>query len=109
MDMTDVPYYKHDNTELFMDQHYMTAYISCSAAPLQIQGQVSTLPFYYRERHNTWSLEFPEVTVTGNSDTEERYNESLSLAFFRILRTYEQLPYHMKSRKATDKRATDYT
>lgn len=47
--------------------------VTCLATPLQIDGHVDGVRFYFRARHDAWRLELPDFTdeVIGSGDGDE--------------------------------------
>lgn len=53
--------------------------VTCPAAPLQIDGNVSGVPFYFRARHDKWRLEvYNEIIASGDTD-DFTYGQAVDL------------------------------
>jgi hypothetical protein len=71
------------------DSLWISCYVSCYGAPLQIEGVIGNTRFYYRERHGNWRIEYPRRSAYGKSDPE--HDECMSLALSRIMEGYLSL------------------
>lgn len=55
--------------------------VTCPAAPLQIDGNVSGVPFYFRARHHKWRLEaYGEIIGSGDTD-DFTYGQAVDLIY----------------------------
>lgn len=59
----------HESAVTDVPEPLFTLDVTCEGAPLQLQGTVGGVPYYFRSRHGRWRIEAGAMIVAeGNGD-----------------------------------------
>lgn len=53
--------------------------MTCAAAPLALEGTIDAIPFYFRNRHSFWRVEFPKGKIVAEGTGDLSNEQAIAL------------------------------